>query len=138
MINRNICKECRIEVYGKEGWNDIAEAWSDPNYPGRMQLSHIICPLIVIQNYLNLNANYEINKCQIAFKELSNQITLLLKNNITMNSVEDIIDFRIYEKGLRGITSAVNSLSGLTFSKQFLTNKVPAWCPYMEKHNENN
>ena len=31
-LNKSICKECRIRELGKEGWNEFAEAWFDPNY----------------------------------------------------------------------------------------------------------
>lgn len=50
-LRKSVCKKCRIRELGKDGWNDLANAWFDPYYNKDGTLyrkGHTVCPYPII------------------------------------------------------------------------------------------
>lgn len=105
-LKKSICKKCRIKEFGKDGWNEFAEAWFDPVYEEdgrRYRGGTTSCPRPI-------------------FDRLKDSIT---KKVLAIATTEEkaVLDKVIFIKNLSG-SWTVSSEEG----------EPPVWCPYRKEH----
>jgi hypothetical protein len=123
MLKLNICKRCRTKEYGKDAWNEFAEAWANPNYPARMTRPHIFCPADLVLRWAEEHFKWEeiylgfINKLQEMGKV----------------AIEEDAKFINFKGRLQSIFWDMLRIDAQIFWQE---ENPPLWCPYKGDHSK--
>lgn len=139
MLDRQVCKKCRIKELGDndQAWNRYAETWSDPNFKGRLDYPHIICPGVLIDRYLY---DDEFTKIKNQLKEYLDNKLIGEEDSWVTNSLMEAIEGRMNAV----VANLMERYTGdpVPFTLNLFgkpegwtpEGKIPIWCPFKDEH----